>query len=41
VLKGLEIITAIHESARTNQRIEMPVEQEAYPLALMLEARRL
>ena len=41
VLSGLEIITAIHESARTNRRIELPVEQEAYPLALMLEARRL
>jgi predicted dehydrogenase len=34
-LVDLEVITAIHESARTHSRIEFPVQQEAYPLLLM------
>jgi len=41
VLKGLEIITAVYESARTNSRLELPLEQDDYPLALMLEEGRL
>lgn len=40
VLKGLEIITAIHESARCKRRIDLPLQQDAYPLALMLEEGR-
>ncbi len=35
-LKDQEVVMAIYESARTHQRIEMPLEQEEYPLALML-----
>jgi len=34
-LADLEVIMAIHESARTHNRIEFPLEQEAYPLLLM------
>jgi predicted dehydrogenase len=34
-LADLEVIMAIHESARTHSRIEFPLEQEAYPLLLM------
>ena len=34
-LADLEIIMAIHESARTHNRIEFPLEQETYPLLLM------
>ncbi len=37
VLKGLEVIMAVHESARTTSRIELALGQEAYPLALMLD----
>ncbi len=40
VLKGLEIVMAVHESARTTSRIEVPLEQDAYPLKLMIEAGR-
>ena len=35
-LKDQEVVMAIYESARTHRRIEPPLEQEAYPLALML-----
>jgi len=34
-LADLEVIMAIHESARTHSRIEFPLEQEDYPLLLM------
>lgn len=34
-LADLEVIMAIHESARTHSRIEFPLAQEAYPLLLM------
>jgi len=34
-LADLEVIMAIHESARTHNRIEFPLEQETYPLLLM------
>jgi UDP-N-acetyl-2-amino-2-deoxyglucuronate dehydrogenase len=34
-LADLEIIMAIHESARIHNRIEFPLEQETYPLLLM------
>lgn len=34
VLRGLEIVMAIHESARTNSKISLPLKQTAYPLRL-------
>ncbi len=37
VLKGLEMVMAVQESARTGARIELPLQQGAYPLALMIE----
>jgi predicted dehydrogenase len=36
-LRGLEIVMAIYESARLGRRIELPLEQEHFPLELMLE----
>ena len=35
-LRGLEIIMAIYESARIHRRIEMPLQQERFPLELMI-----
>jgi len=35
-LKDHEVVMAIYESARTHSRIELPLRQEAFPLALML-----
>ena len=37
-LRGFEIIMAPYESARQRRRIELPLEEEAFPLQLMLEA---
>lgn len=37
-LRGFEIVMAIYESARLRQRITLPLEQERFPLELMLEA---
>jgi predicted dehydrogenase len=41
VLKGLEVIMAVHESARLRQRVELPLEQEEFPLRLMIESGQL
>jgi UDP-N-acetyl-2-amino-2-deoxyglucuronate dehydrogenase len=35
-LKDQEVIMAIHESARTHTRIDLPLKQNAYPLPLMV-----
>jgi len=40
-LRGLEVLMALYESARTNARIELPLRQEALPLELMIEEGRL
>jgi predicted dehydrogenase len=37
-LRDLEVVMAIYESARTRNRIELPLGQEAFPLQLMLDA---
>ena len=37
-LKGHEVLMAIHESARTNARIELPLKQGEFPLQLMIDA---
>ncbi len=37
-LKGQEVLMAIHESARTNARIELPLQQGEFPLQLMIDA---
>jgi UDP-N-acetyl-2-amino-2-deoxyglucuronate dehydrogenase len=36
-LKDLEIVMAVYESARLNNRVEMPLHQPRFPLELMLE----
>ena len=40
-LKGQEVLMAIHESARTNARIELPLQQGEFPLQLMIDAGQL
>ncbi|MGD2175341.1 MAG: hypothetical protein PVJ27_08055, partial [Candidatus Brocadiaceae bacterium] len=35
-LRDLELVMALYESARTRQRIELPLRQDAFPLELML-----
>jgi len=40
-LKGHEVLMAIYESARTNARIELPLQQDEFPLQLMIEAGQL
>ncbi len=37
-LKGHEVLMAIYESGRTNARIELPLEQDAFPLQLMIDS---
>ncbi len=37
-LKGHEVLMAVHESARTNARIELPLAQGEFPLQLMIDA---
>jgi predicted dehydrogenase len=41
VLKGLEVVMAVHESARTRSRVSLPLKQPAFPLRLMIEADQL
>lgn len=41
VLKGLEVVMAVHESARTHRRIDLPLRQGRFPLQLMIEAGQL
>ncbi|MBD3244357.1 MAG: hypothetical protein GF331_27445 [Chitinivibrionales bacterium] len=36
-LRGFEIVMAIYESARTHRRIEPPLQQERFPLQLMVD----
>ncbi|MFW6189403.1 MAG: Gfo/Idh/MocA family protein [Planctomycetota bacterium] len=40
-LKGLEIIMAVHESARLTDRISLPLGQERFPLRMMIDEGRL
>ena len=40
-LAGSEVLMAVYESARLNQRIELPLQQDEYPLKLMIEEGRL
>ena len=35
-LKDQELVMAVYESARTHARIDLPLQQDAYPLALMI-----
>jgi UDP-N-acetyl-2-amino-2-deoxyglucuronate dehydrogenase len=37
-LRGFEILMAIYESARLRARIDLPLEQERFPLEMMIEA---
>jgi predicted dehydrogenase len=37
-LRGFEVLMAIYESARLRRRIELPLEQERFPLELMVDA---
>ncbi|MFO7959313.1 MAG: Gfo/Idh/MocA family oxidoreductase [Candidatus Brocadiia bacterium] len=37
--RDLEVIMAVYESARANSKVEMPLEQGAFPLELMLAKR--
>ena len=37
-LADLEIVMSVYESARTHTRIKPPLEQERFPLELMIEA---
>lgn len=34
-LRGFEVVMAFYESARLDARLELPLKQERYPLALM------
>lgn len=36
-LKDMEIVMAIYESARTHQRLELPLSQDRFPLEIMVE----
>jgi UDP-N-acetyl-2-amino-2-deoxyglucuronate dehydrogenase len=36
-LKDQEVIMAIHESARTHRRIDLPLKQDAYPLPMLVD----
>ncbi len=40
-LKDLEVLMAAYESARTNAKVELPLEQDAFPLQLMMDDGRL
>jgi len=40
-LRGFEVLMAIYESARVRRRILLPLEQERFPLEVMLEEREL
>ncbi|HUT60542.1 MAG TPA: Gfo/Idh/MocA family oxidoreductase [Phycisphaerae bacterium] len=40
-LRGFEVVMAIYESARLNQKLRLPIEQERFPLELMIEQGRL
>lgn len=37
-LKGFEVIMAIYESARLNQKVRFPLQQDSYPLDMMFKA---
>jgi predicted dehydrogenase len=37
-LRGFEIIMSVYESARTGKKIEMPLQQDEFPLQLMVDA---
>lgn len=39
-LKGFEVLMAIYESARVSKRIRLPLEQDRFPLDLMIEDGR-
>jgi predicted dehydrogenase len=39
-LKTTEVLMAIHESARTHTRVDLPLQQEAFALQLMIDAGR-
>ena len=36
-LRGFEVVMAIYESARTRCMIRMPLQQDQFPLAVMIE----
>lgn len=40
-LKGFEIVMALYESARTNQKTTFPLKQDRFPLDLMFEEKQL
>lgn len=35
-LRGFEVVMAVYESARLHKRIRLPLEQEKFPLELMM-----
>ena len=40
-LKDLEVLMAVHESARLRDRIELPLDQPRYPLEILIEEGQL
>ncbi len=40
-LAGFEVLMAVYESARLNKRIELPLQQDEFPLKLMIDEGRL
>ena len=37
-MRGFEVLMGIFESARLRRKLTLPIEQERYPLALMIDA---
>lgn len=40
-LRGFEVVMAVYESARLNARVELPLQQDEFPLAMMIQQGRL
>jgi predicted dehydrogenase len=40
-LKGMELLIAVFESARLNNRVELPIQQDRFPLELLIEEGRI
>lgn len=40
-LRGFEVLMAVYESARLHRKIKLPLEQDRFPLELMIEAHQL
>jgi UDP-N-acetyl-2-amino-2-deoxyglucuronate dehydrogenase len=39
-IRGFEVVMAVYESARLNERIVLPLEQDRFPLEIMIEEKR-